>query len=161
MSRVFAAALACALVAGCGGGPKVVAVSGVVKVDGQPYKNAVVTFQPVATEGNPNPGLGSNAETDDQGRFTLIQADGKAGAVVGLHRVRIQTKREAGVTFFDPGTGSADSDPSAGKKGKAVIDPIPIEWYGDVGRKEFTVPAGGTDQANFDITSDPRAKWKK
>ena len=48
------------LVAGCGGNtPKLAPVSGVVKVDGKPYANAYVTFQPVGDSGNPNPGRGS------------------------------------------------------------------------------------------------------
>lgn len=151
MSRLFATAVACVFVAGCGGGPNFVAVSGVVKVDGQPYKNAVVSFQPQSSDGNPNPGIGSSGVTDDQGRFTLTAADGKKGAAVGKHRVRIQTKREGSAVAVDPTVGSPDSDPNAGKKTKGMIDPIPVEWYGDAGNKVFEVPAGGTDSANFDI----------
>jgi hypothetical protein len=54
---VVAAGLLSAL--GCSkSGPKFVKVSGVVTVNGVPYPNAVVTFQPMGTEDNPNPGRG-------------------------------------------------------------------------------------------------------
>lgn len=161
MTRASAlVALACGLLAGCGGGSQYVPVSGVVKVDGQPYKNAVVSFQPVGGAGNENPGVGSTAVTDDQGRFALVAADGKTGAAVGKNRVRIQTKREGSTAFVDPTTGSADSDPNAAKKPKGQVDPIPVEWYGDTGNKEFVVPVAGTDQANFDITSQAKPSKK-
>jgi hypothetical protein len=135
--------------AGCGSGPGYAPVSGVVTLDGKPYGEAVVSFQPIATEGNPNPGRGSSGETDATGRFVLKTDDLKEGAVVGKHRVRIMTRGNDVVTGFDPATGSPDSTPVA-PRGK--IDPIPLEWnaYSD---KEFEVPAGGTDKANFDIIS--------
>ena len=41
--------------AGCGEKSKYVPVSGVVKLNGQPYPNAVVVFQPVGGKDNPNP----------------------------------------------------------------------------------------------------------
>lgn len=155
MFRVLTfAVMTSGLLTGCGGGAHA-PVSGVVTVDGQPYPNAVVTLQPLATGGNNNPGIGSSGITDAQGRFTLMTIDGKPGAVVGKHRLRIQTQREGSTVFVDPNVGSADSDPNAGKKKapKGPVDPIPTEWYSDAGKKEFDVPAGGTDKANFDIVS--------
>jgi len=53
--------------------------------------------------------------------------------------------------FFDPNTGSDDNQAFDTKKPKT--DPIPTEWYADTGGKEFTVPEGGTDKANFEIES--------
>ena len=64
LSTCPAVALAAALVAaaGCGGGgPKFVPVSGVVKVDGKPYPNAVVSLPAGRREGEPDPGRGSSA----------------------------------------------------------------------------------------------------
>jgi len=152
-----AAGFAALLLAGCGGGgPKLACVSGGVTVDGKPYKDAVVSFQPQASGGAENPGVGSTALTDENGRFTLTTMDGKTGAVVGKHKVRIQTKRDNPTAFFDPAKGSDDSQAFDPKKVK--IDPIPTEWYADTGGKEFTVPEGGTDKANFEIES---AKPKK
>lgn len=137
--------------AGCGGGPKLARVSGVVTVDGRPYKNAIVSFQPVAAAGGENAGMGSTALTDEQGRYTLMTIDGKSGAVVGKHKVRIQTKRDDPTAFVDPTVGSDDNPDFDPKKMK--VDPIPVDWYSDTGGKEFTVAEGGTDKADFAIES--------
>jgi hypothetical protein len=144
---------------GCGGDrPKYVKVSGIVKLDGKPYKNALVSFQPLGTPDNPNPGHGSAGLTDEDGRFKLVTDDGYTGAVVGKHRVRIQTKRDDPTAFVDPALGSPDDLGPLNKK--VQIDPIPVEWYSDKSTKEFTVPPGGTDQANFDITTTKAAPKK-
>jgi hypothetical protein len=136
---------------GCGdGGPKTAEVSGVVTINGKPYGKAVVSFQPVGTKDNPNPGRGSSAYTDENGRFTLRTEDGKSGAVVGKHRVRIMTKGND-VQGYDPSVGSPDGDPNAPAAGKGKeTDPILPEWNAN-STKEFEVPGGGTKDANFDI----------
>jgi hypothetical protein len=158
---VFALAAAVVAAAGCGGdGPKYVPVSGVVKVDGQPYPNAVVSFQPVGGRENPNPGRGSSAVTDANGRYTLLVDDGTTGAVVGKHKVRIQSKRDDPNAFYDPSVGNPDNAPTPTPKKGGRVDPIPADWYSDVGGKDFDVPPGGTDQANFDIPSIHAAKKK-
>ena len=148
----LALAVGLAALAGCGGGPSYVPVSGVVTVDGKPYPNAVVVFLPMATTGNLEPGRGSSALTDGVGRFALTTDDGGRGALVGRHRVRIQTRRDDPEAFFDPSVGSADGAPTPKRKG-GKVDPIPVEWYSDKSAKEFTVPPGGTDKADFAIES--------
>jgi hypothetical protein len=140
--------------AGCGGGPKFAKVSGIVTLDQKPYPNAIVAFQPIGSAKNPTPGRGSSALTDENGQFTLMTDDGESGAVVGKHRVRIQTKRNDPTAFFDPTTGNPDNYDPRGKK--TQFDPIPLDWYSDQSKKEFDVPAGGTDKANFDIVSIKR-----
>lgn len=133
---------------GCGSGPKYVPVSGIITLDGKPYGEAVVSFQPVMTEGNPNPGRGSSAETDANGRFVLKTDEAKVGAVAGKHKVRIMTRGNDVITNFDPEKGSPDGVLAApAPRGK--VDPIPLEWRD----KEFEVPPGGTDKANFDIVT--------
>lgn len=151
MTRLCVAA-ACGLLAvaaGCSGGSKFAPVSGVVKLDGKPYGKAVVSFQPIGTKDNPNPGRGSSAYTDENGRFVLKCDDAIEGAVVGKHLVRIMTRGADNVTI-DPNTGSSDET----APGKRAVDPIPPEWH-SMSKKEFDVPAGGTDKADFDIES-----WK-
>jgi hypothetical protein len=136
-----------AISCGCGGGgAKYAPVSGVVKLDGKPYGEAVVVFQPKATGENPNPGRGSAGETDANGKFVLKTDDLKEGAVVGKHLIRIQTRGP--VVQFDPSTGSPDNAPS----GNLKRDPIPAEWN-TMSTKEFEVPTGGTDKADFDIST--------
>jgi hypothetical protein len=137
---------------GCGGGSPYVRVSGVVTLNGKPYPGAVVNFQPTGTQHNPYPGRGSYGHTDEHGRFTLVVDDRIAGAVVGKHRVRIATPR-AMPAGWDPALGTPDGDPKYRPKPRR--DPIPPEWNTN-STKEFEVPPGGTDQANFDIVSKAR-----
>src|SRR5688500_10797777 len=84
MTRLRIAAVGLlAAVAGCSGNDNYAPVSGVVKINGKPYPNAVVSFQPIGTKENANPGRGSSAYTDENGRFVL-KCDGKInGALVG------------------------------------------------------------------------------
>jgi hypothetical protein len=152
--RVLAAGGLLAAVIGCSGdGVKVAPVSGVVKLDGVPYPRAVVSFQPVGTAENPNPGKGSSAYTDENGRFVLRGADGEDGAVVGKHVVRIMT-RGNDVVGQSPEGGSPDGGP------KGPVDPIPPEWNSN-SNVEFEVPSRGSDAANFDITSRKKGGVKK
>src|SRR2546423_8011399 len=81
--------------AGCGGSEKIVPVSGVVKLNGQPLANAHVSFQPTASGNNPKAGVGSYGVTDASGKYWLKTADtDSTGAVVGTHRVEINLKQE-------------------------------------------------------------------
>src|SRR5262245_74570 len=105
--RLLAAGGLLAVMLGCSGGSNFAPVSGVVKIDGQPYGNAVVSFQPVGTKENPNPGKGSSAYTDENGRFVLRGTDGEDGAIIGKHRVRIMTRGNE-VVGQSPEGGSPD-----------------------------------------------------
>jgi hypothetical protein len=143
--RFFILSLASAGLLGCGSGANYAPVSGVVTLDGKPYGEAVVVLLPKGTEGNPNPGRSSAGETDADGHFVLKTDELKNGAVVGKHLVKVQTR--GAVVQFDPATGSSDNAPVNVKR-----DPIPAEWN-TMSTKEFEVPAGGTDKANFDIVT--------
>ena len=152
LRRVAGGGLAAGLVvlAGCGDGIRYARVSGVVKLDGKPYPEAVVVFQPVGTKDNPNPGRGSSANTGPDGRYVLKTETGQEGAVVGRHLIRIMTRGEL-ATGHDPSVGSDDHTDPKGRK----VDPIPNEWNA-LSTKEFEVSAGGTEAADFDITSAPK-----
>ena len=156
-SRTAVVAAGLLLAAGCSKpGPNYVKVSGVVTVNGVPYPNAVVTFQPVGTADNPNPGRGSSSFTDGQGRFSLKTDDGHEGAVVGKHRVRIQTRRDNPNVPYDPQVGSPDNGPEVRVVLKPKSDPIGLEWYSSDSNKEFEVPRGGTNEANFEVGSQKK-----
>ena len=130
---------------GCSDAPRFAPVSGVVTLDGKPYALGVVSFQPIGTKEDPNPGRGSSAFTDANGKFSLKCDATIDGAIVGKHLVRIMSRSE-GATSIAPGTSSPDGAPTA----KISADPIPPEWNGE-SKVEFEVPAGGSDKANFDI----------
>ena len=150
MARRFAAGIAVAvlaLAAGCGGGGrKIVPVSGVVTFNGAPARNVIVTFQPVAESKDDDPGRGSSAYTDENGHYTLVYDGERPGALTGKHRVRISPQWVSKPGGDDRGEGG----------GVGLNYPIPPEWS-DLSTKEFEVPAGGTDTADFNIEA-PAAK---
>jgi hypothetical protein len=128
------------LLAGCGGEPyKVAPVSGRVTLNGQPLANASVTFSPVATGGNLEPGPGSYATTDTDGRYTLkIIGKESRGAVVGKHKVRIALVEQ-------------ERDPSDDRPKRTTVKQLP-EKYNAKTTLEVDVPDKGTDSADFQLT---------
>src|SRR5690242_9739723 len=91
---------------GCGGSEKFAPVSGKVTVNGKPLVHANVSFQPLAKPGSIEAGEGSTSWTNDKGEFTLSSSTGKAGALVGKHRVSISA--------IDPQIGEHDTRPPRG-----------------------------------------------
>jgi hypothetical protein len=126
------------LLAGCSGGPYQTArVSGRITLNGQPLAHAAITFQPIAAQGHLNPGPGSGDFTDSDGRYTLkLTGTDTRGAVVGKHKVRIT---------LVPQDNSADDRPKRSKE-------LPAR-YNKKTKLEYDVPPGGTDSANFELTS--------
>ncbi|MCC7420314.1 MAG: hypothetical protein IT428_08545 [Planctomycetaceae bacterium] len=115
--------------AGCGGpaGPKpppLGEVTGTVKLDGQPVKNAFVQFIP----DNARP---STARTDDQGRFELYFNDKLKGAAVGSNTVKISAR---------------DAQPEKGN-----LETIPAK-YNDKSELKETVKEG-KNNFDFDLKS--------
>jgi hypothetical protein len=135
------------IAAGCGGGVQVVPVSGTVYLDGKPKAGLHVTFQPLGSKATPNPGRGSHGITDADGKYTLTYDGTRPGAVVGEHKVAICTVLEGEGENVDPETGSADGTPVKG--GQEII---PVK-YNDRTILTFDVPRGGTDKANFELSS--------
>jgi hypothetical protein len=131
------------LIVGCG--PKLVRVArvaGQVKLDGKPLPKASVTFVPMASKENLNPGPTAQGITDAEGRYQLSVDISTPGAVVGKCRIYITT------ILSDPAIDERD----AGGPIRKVRDKVPAKY--NMGTElEFNVPPGGTDQANFDLTS--------
>jgi len=145
LPALVCAALLLAAAPGCNGGATFAPVSGVVTLNGKPYDKAIVVFQPMMTSDNPNPGRGSSAYTDAAGHFTLKSDGTQDGAVIGRHTVRIMSRDN--VVVKETTEPSPDDAPPP-----KLVDPIPTEWN-EHSDKEFEVPPGGTDQANFDIVT--------
>jgi hypothetical protein len=112
----------------------IVPISGRVTLNKKPLAGAVVTFQPLPEPRSPRPpATGSVGRTDDEGKFSLRLIDPDSpGAAIGEHTVTISTA-----------TGGSDTTPAKGQ-------PLPKVWMD--GSKRFRVPAGGTTEANFDIS---------
>ncbi|MBN2022096.1 MAG: hypothetical protein JW809_04830 [Pirellulales bacterium] len=131
--------LAAGLAAGCGGRAKhdVVPVSGRVTVAGKPLVDVTVAFQPLAPpDSKGEAGFGSYGVTNAEGRFELAAVDGRHGAVVGEHAIRL------GVKDSRPMVG----DEAIGPPPKSALPPRASD-----GSLTFVVPPDGTDEANFDF----------
>jgi hypothetical protein len=114
-------------------------VSGTVTLNGEPLAGADVHFQPIGSKENPNPGPGSHAKTDDQGRYSLRVDERQAGAVVGKHRVMIFA--------YTHGTTGRQPDAGGGRR----KDRIPLK-YNENSVLTCAVPTGGRTDADFRLT---------
>src|SRR5262245_53888484 len=141
MWRRWVFGLAVVSVLGCAPA-KYAPVSGKVTLNGKPLANATVSFQPIATKGTMEAGVGSLGKTDAEGKFTLKLPTGENGAVVGKHRVSI--------SVLNPQIGEADQRPPRG--GWPLADKLPSRYNSET-KLTFDVPAGGTEKADFDLTS--------
>lgn len=126
--------------AGCDSKPYDLApVSGVVTLDGDPIPGTVVNFQPVSRDGN-SPGPGSTGRCDAAGRFVLETIREEQGAVVGTHKVRIYS--------FSP------ESPVAQDTDEGLPEEKFPERYNYRSELAFTVEPGGTESADFELTTE-------
>jgi hypothetical protein len=142
--RLALASLVCLPLAGCGSpAPYGLApVSGTVTLDGAPVPYTQVTFSPKGSAENPNPGPGSVATCDENGKFELKTSSGEPGAVIGPHAVKISAKGPPQ---------SRSSDVSQGPPPKDAFPPR----YNDNSDLAYEVPADGTTAADFKLTTSP------
>jgi hypothetical protein len=118
------------LVLGCQKGAGNVSVSGRITKDGQALPNAHVTFRQHDASGKPDPATEAAAEIDADGRYALKRVQGgSAGAVPGEYRVEIQVIE---------------------RTERGVLKLIPPK-YNEKSELKFTVPPGGTKEADFDV----------
>lgn len=140
-----------AVVTGCGEGPNLAPVSGIVTVSGKPLPEAGVTFTPV--EG----GRPAWATTDERGRFELTTLRSGDGAFIGEHVVTV-AEPETDVPVLprnaDPDTASLYAEmPTKPKRNqrKGALDPR-FASRGTSGLT-FTVEPYATNVAEFDLTN--------
>lgn len=126
---------------GCGGEFPLASVSGVATLDGEALQNATVFFQPLRRGEDPIVGPPSIGVTDESGRFTLTTSDGNSGAIVGDHKVSVSTYESRMV------------DPKNSDRIEVVSkERVPSRYRGPA-QITFTVPPGGTDEAEFELTT--------
>lgn len=140
---VRAGLIALACLAGCGpSGPSTVAVSGTLKIKGQPVEGVEVQF--ISAE------FAGFGKTDAGGKFQLVP-----GAVPGPNKVCFR-KFESGTLKDDPQTGmdagQFEAMQQAQGRQTSVRQLIPPE-FSDAAttQMEFNVPAEGTAAADFDL----------
>ena len=147
------ASLCCALsvpllvLTGCGGGSnaEIVPVTGTVKYDGQPVKNADVTFYP--TDG----GRPASGKTDDEGKFSLTTVNSNDGAAVGEHVITVSVSINTSDASQTPTSADDYAVPKAGKgKGSQAALPPKYADKEQSGLKR-TVVSGETNDFAFDL----------
>ncbi len=147
-SLVVAVGSVLILTAGCGDRLPVAPVSGRITFEGAPLVGATVTTQPIAVEGN-DPGSGSFGKTDEEGRYELeLVTPEMKGAIIGAHRVMITPSDGTVQPDAEAEQEVYSDDPNAHRQG---IDPGWPVRFSD-GSLQLEVPAGGRDDANFDLT---------
>lgn len=80
--------------------PAVAPVTGTVTLNGEPLASAVVVFESQA-------GHTAFGHTDTAGRYAIVAAGGRRGAIIGPNRVRINSRTDA-----PPGPGWKDPIPA-------------------------------------------------
>jgi hypothetical protein len=110
-------------------------VEGRITLNGQPLANATIVLSPVrGTEHGPYTG-----KTDADGQFALGSAENeRGGAVPGEYMLMI-------ATVMSP-PNADEMTPAPTQK-----EVVPARWRN--GSERFTVPEGGTKDANFDMAS--------
>ena len=125
-----------------------VPVSGVVTLDGEPIANIQVLFQPTSgTAADPIFSPGSHGTTNAEGRYKLKWSDG-SGAIYGEHVVTLMYKDPNKMSPEDFINEDGSEEPLVFRLPKNARD----------GSIRFTVPKGGTDQADFAFRSEPNGE---
>ncbi len=124
--------------AGCGSEYPVAPVSGEITLNGAPLAGARVGFEPMREGDDLEAGPGSYGVTDEQGRYQLTALDGRPGAVVGNHRVWVRTYQAR-----------------EGPHGQIIpVTPERVpKRYNIQTELTFEVPPGGSDEADFALSS--------
>lgn len=138
------------LVAGCGGKGEVatVGVSGIVKVNGKPTAGLDVAFM--------SEGFTSYGKTDSEGKYRLtkgavagseykvcISFEGGGSSEADIAGGEDEGQTEAAATGAEAGNGGA--------KKKSVLVIAPEYSDPEATKLTYTIPADGTESANFDI----------
>ena len=135
-------------VAGCSQGPEgppLVPVEGTITLDGKPLGKADLMFVP---DGDTR-GQGGVAQTDQEGKFTLLSQDRKhKGAPVGTYRVIINKLVKPDGSDYVP-------DPNAGPMDTGGFRELLPAAYSDMGQTQLTatVPEAGVKDVEFKLSS--------
>lgn len=124
---------ACGVVTGCGPGADLGRVSGVVRIDGQPYPGGKVIFTPVGSPGSNLSGQPALGKLGPDGRYELSTFGHGEGALIGDHTVSL---------FRAPNDSETRPD----------LSKLSFKRFNM--RDGHAAVASGNNEFDFDITSD-------
>jgi hypothetical protein len=135
-----------AMTAGCEKNPDRVAISGQVLIDGQPLRYGQVRFVPQG-------GRPSDAELDENGRFTLTSFKPGDGAALGVHRIAVFANEQLDGTrtkWHAPKKYSYYESSGLTREITGPADDVLIEltWKGDEHGKPFIETGWGPKEAS-------------
>lgn len=128
------------------GGPKTVPASGVVSLDGTPVEGASIVF--IGDNGK----YSAQAQSSDDGSFSLNAFEFKTGAVPGSYKA-IVTKTEEITT----GSGELKGEEAehAGEEAQLGIrNAMPEKYSQPTGLLAFVIPEEGTSSLVIELTSN-------
>ncbi len=130
-------------VVGCAKKIPIVPVSGKVTVGGNPAPDCTILFTTITGTGGES--IGARAVTDADGNYTLMTSEDnpRKGAGAGNNRVILK--------WIDKDYPFNYGDPSKTPPPKRKAAPYHLPPKAASGELTFTVPAGGTTEANFDF----------
>jgi len=140
-----------ALISGCGDGPSLVPVSGIVTLDGKPLEGATLSFVPVA--GNPISTGGSDV-TGPNGNFKMTY-QGRTGLAPGKYKILISKTEEVIPKGKDISPIFAKASVEKQLMG-LTKETIPTQKF----EKEVEVPDGGASDFALDFKSDSKKSKK-
>ncbi len=160
VGRVCLVIVGSLVLAGCGGGPKKVAVfkaTGTVTFQGKPLPQASVTFSPVDDGQTAVPGVTNDKPvaygmTDDKGEFTLTTYTAGDGAPAGSYNVVVSKAVPTGAAS----DAAHSADPAVLAKAQAGHDAASSATTGSV------IPITYSDANKTPLTAkvDPKAENK-
>ncbi len=143
------AVVAAVAFAGCGGGSvSTVPVSGTVTLDGKPLAGATVNF---ATKD-----FAAQGKTDSKGKFTLVQGAQPGANAVFISKIEgdFEEKPEEGLDRGQLEAAAAGHGDIGAGLPKLKGEVVPAEFSDPMkSTLQYTVPDGGTDSANFNLTT--------
>lgn len=147
----FSVAVVAALLvsAGCGSGPKLVPVSGIVTLNGEPLEGAELTFIPDPNNVEVTPG---GDQTGPQGNYKAMY-NYRSGLAAGKYTVLISKKASTGEGAEDAPP-EIMGDPTMAAMAGYMEETLP-EKYSDPLKSDFTIevpPEGGVFE--FDVKGD-------
>jgi hypothetical protein len=149
----LSAALVAFLLPGCGGGPKLVSVTGTVTMNGKPLEGANISFAP--EPGNAVETAGTDI-TGPEGNYKLMY-QGRSGVSPGKYKVAIsKLEVKAGVELPE----NFKKDPMMAKMAGLTKETLPDQATGKAAEGSFAaeVKESGDNVFDFDVKAKTKAK---